>query len=458
MAAADLSIVVYPLDGGSPDEIDRWVSYEVSLTMKGTNTCHLRMPGTTKNRKLIAKAGGQKIEVYSHGALQFIGRVDSPNRDTSPTGADIVITANDAVGLLQNAIVPHRSLSIAGKTLQQIALDAIVDIPDITSVVLNAAASRYIACGGTSSAGNSSGGGLVKQNGEWKLPASASSGSPAGKVGKSSPVYLGTGQEQITSRIKLGTTWWAVLDDLAKQIGAHAWGACDGSLIIARPTYGGDPAAYGDGIKLLWDSTNAKGRGGNVVGVSFNTSLKGRHSEYVVAGLGKPAKTSAGADMLITGGEIKLAPVQNATKGWGTIKDPGPAFWGWNASYSAATERLKLLGMIEVETTNTQRLTRYARRKMIENALAGFSLRYEVNLHHASSGIMWVPDSVVTVTDEVNEISGRYYITEVARKLSPEGNTTNLNLWPSGLWLTDNDEQSVPWPEFYRRVAPMIWW
>jgi prophage tail gpP-like protein len=490
----ELAITVTP-PGGSPVQVDQWQDYSLNLGVKApTASFSLAVPANSQNRAALLP--GHKIEVSSYGAVQLTGLIDERSEATRYDSTDLMIAGRCVMGLLLDSVVPHDLLSIANLTVADVAVRAINQFPGhFTGLTTNLAASRYRMAGGQ---GTGPGGQRVPTvqrtqelippdedaeiaallAGDTALAAQLSqpryktvlsvqqrTGSAAGKVGINSPYFAGIGEEKfIKHRIKLGTTWYGLLSDLCAQIGAHLFSSADGYLTITRPSYDSDPTAYGSGIQLLWDAQNRRAAGGNVLGVEYSTSLVGRCSEYIVAGLGKAEKNnqySQGGNYVpvISGGKLVKPPVANASRGYGNILDPGPGFWSWDSAWSIATPRLQKLGYIEARTTNTQRLTRLVRRRMAENALAAFQLTYQVQGHYAPTGILWVPDTCINVLDQRNKLSGSYYIHSVKRTSSmKDGRRTTLKLWPRSLWLTDQDEASVGWDAYYRDMAQRITW
>jgi hypothetical protein len=454
-----------------------------------------------------------------------VGIIDERSDATKGDATDLMVGGRCVVGLLLDSVVPQNLLSLQKHTLEMVALKAIEHFPGyFDQLTTNLAASRYKMSGGSAASApaesgkvippdrNAIGAALLAGNAALAAELSVtryaptnSNGSPSAKVGTNSPYYAGVGDERfIKQRAKLGTTWYALLNDMAKQIGAHIFNSADGNLNIARPCYTTDPSAYGQGIVLNWDAANRRAAGGNVLGVDCTRSIVGRCSQYIISGVGKVDKNNTYTDNgdpvgIISGyslnGVLTAAvtavaplaapgltdtiaaldkaqglhqfianpvgqkPVSGASKGFGSLMDPGPTFWAWNSTYTSATPRLQKLGYIETKTNNPQRLTRIVRRRMIENALAAYQLNYQVKGHHAPTGILYVPDTCINVLDQRNKIQGVYYIHSVKRSCNiKSGRTTTLKLWPINLWLTDNDESSVSWPDYYQAIAPLVTW
>ena len=453
-SASDMELTVTQLGGsGSAERIDKWRSYNVTIAMRGASHFSLSVPPTKANRALLQDPGS-KFDIRAYGSLQFTGLIDERNEHTGTSATDLQVSGRSFQGLLMDSSVPKEKRSILKLTLAEIAARLSIDIwPSfITSVVTDNAANRYVVAGGSSvTKVTTPAQTRLVQEPDGRLHAvtvvpaqTKTTSAPYKLFGHKSPYYAGTGNDRFrTTRIPVGSSCWAVIDDLGKQIGVHAWMTCDGSIVLSRPDYRISPDVYGQGIVLRWDGNRATG--GNVMGVEFERSIAGRKSEYEVIGLGKSKKKAKARELFLKGG---------------TIKDPSPAFWvrTTSAPYIGAS-RLYKPG--EIQASNVQdskRLTRYARRHVIEAALSGFSLRYEVDGHRSDAGPLYVPDSTIRIHDERNNIFGVYYINEVTRSYDmANGKNTKLNLWPCNLWL-DNDDPSTPDDQWYAAIAPKITW
>jgi prophage tail gpP-like protein len=446
---------------GTPERIDKWRSYNVTLSLKGASHFNVSVPPTKENRALL-KDPGKKFDIRAYGSQQFTGLIDERNEHTGTSATDMQVSGRSFQGLLMDSSVPKEKRSILNLTVAEVAARLSIDIwPSfITSVVSDNAANRYIAAGGSNQSKaypakadtelilvDDGGGRFHYKEVQKSMPAGAKpSTAPYKLLGQKSPYYAGTGSERFrTTRIPVGSSCWGVIADLGQQIGIHAWMACDGTIILSRPNYRVSPEAYGQGIVLKWDSGRSKATGGNVMGVEYERTIAHRKSEYEVIGLGKSKKTARAKGMFLSGG---------------TIKDPSPAFWARTDSppYLGAS-RLYKPG--EIQASNCQdikRLTRFARRQVLESALAGLTIRYELDGHRSDSGTMYVPDSTIKVHDERNNLYGTYYITEVTRSYDMNnGKNTKLNLWPCGLWL-DNDDPSTPDDQWYEAIVPKVDW
>ena len=450
---ADMELLVWPRGSTTPERVDKWVSYQVNWSLFNADNFTASIPATKINRALF-KGGGQKFQIKCSGALQFTGLIDERSDDTSTSATDLHVSGRDFQGLLMDVPVPYDRRSILNQTLLQIATRWTVDIwPEyIYSVVTNQAGSRYIAAGGSKSTTKVNTGGTALADNAVRL----SDGSyifktpPKAKAvfkpfGKNAPQYAGTGQEQIrNTKVQTGISIWAALQDLAAQIGAHCWMSVDGALIISRPDYTFSSSAYGRGIELGWDRKANRSTGGNVSGVTFETSTAARFSEYRVTGVGKSKKKSKKAELLLDGG---------------TIKDPGPAFWDALGSPSTWTKRLYKPGIIAGKgIRNINHLTRFARRYVCDKMLGGYSLDYKLNGHHAPSGALWTHDTTVRVNDERNEINDVLYIVGGSRSYSmTDGKHTVLKPWPTYVWLA-YDDPGTSSDEWHAKMATKVDW
>jgi prophage tail gpP-like protein len=434
---------------GQVETIGRFISYQVNDNLFGASNFGIELPPSRANRALTKEAKGWAFQIFTDGSPQFSGLIDDRGTDTNTTATDLGLEGRDFRGLLMDSMIPVDRLSLYNRNLRELAERwTIEQWPEyITSVVTNNAANRFVVAGGakTKKPSEHLSGHATGTTMEFTFPKKAK---PKYKpFGKSSPLYAGTGSERIEqNKLKFGETVWNALTDLAAQIGAHIWMGADGSVIIARPDYTFDPGAYGEGVRFLWDHQNKKSIGGNVQGVNYQTSIMGRWSEYKVVGLGKSKKTARARELLLDGG---------------IIKDPGPAFWEkLDASPWLGDRRLYKQGKIGGGNIQSiKRLTRLARRTMVQNALGGFSYSALLGGHYAPSNVLWVTDSTTRVEDTLNEITMPMYITQVSRGLSADrGGTTTLNFWPPDLWLHDSDDPSTNAADFYEHAAPRIFW
>jgi prophage tail gpP-like protein len=430
MSGADISLIITDRDDPAKVyTIKKWTSYNVTLdVMQASNNFTVSVPATQKNRDMI-KGGGSTVRVFCRGIPQLSGIVDERSEDTSTDSTDLHVSGRDYAGLLLDCVAPKGELSIQNLTVEQIAQKLTVNLwpSHFLSVETNAAATRYVVAGGTGDG-------------------SAPTGKFA-KFGKASPAYAGTGSETFTqTKIPWGSKIWDVLQDIVKQIGCAIWIDHVGHVIITRPCYKFDASAYGDGITLHWDAKNRRAAGGNVQGVTFETSIAGRCSEYDVGAVGKMGRGVRGKKLLLDGG---------------VIKDPSPAFWEKQINPPFfVKQRLYKPGQIsERNIQDARRLTRLARREMCEKALAGFNLEYKMRDHLAPSGAFWVPDSCVKVLDERNGLNDVYYIHRVERRFDQtSGRTTVLKLIPRDIWLSSFDQPEIPDSLFYAHHCSKINW
>jgi prophage tail gpP-like protein len=455
----DTSVEIWVSDKDDPTSITRlkrWNSYNISVgIMEPAGTFQLDFAGDKQQRDQISSTGGQRVSVYSHDALQMRGIVDERSDATNKTNTDNQITGRSMSGLLVDSAIPSRDLNLSGLTLAKLAKKWIAPwVPEyIPNVLVNNAASRYIMAGG--SRGSSKGGlqviNLIGTNplgiatpvsGEfigWQAPKKGKK--RYGKFGKNSPYFAGISTDTLrTTRLQPGAKVWQSLMTIAEQIGAHVWQGADGSIIIARPTYDFDPTAYGETLKLQWDTVNDKALGGNIEEVRLDTSIAERASEYKIISSVKSKKGSSGSELFHTK----------------TIQDPGPAFWDSTGS----TNRLLKPDVINAKKLSSAKIvSRLARRVMCSKVMSGLSYSVLIAGHHSESGALWVPDSMVQVDDQRNNINQAMYITKVQRKFDRSaGRTTMLDLIPPDIWLGKFDDDSIPSDTFDKEMRKRVWW
>lgn len=431
-------------------KLKKWNSYNISQDiMEPAHTFDVDFAGDREQREQVAKHGGQRCVVLSHGALQLTGIVDERSDATNKQGTDNKITGRSTAGLPQDSVIPNSDRSIAGLTLRRLAEKWLGPwMPsDIPKIITNAAASRYIAAGGyiwvaaKDPFGSTIGGRLVSAINDNVFIVPRHRRKRYGKFGKNSPYFAGTASEQIrTSMIERGTKAFDAIHMIAAQIGAHVWQSVDGSIIISRPSYDFDASAYGQSLELHWDKNLDKATGGNIESVELNTSIAERHSEYKIVSTVKSDKAKKASDLF----HVK------------SIKDPGPAFW----DDSLSTERLHRPGEIRASKISSPDLvSRIARREMCSKAIGGFDYTIMVAGHHSRGGALWTIDSTVNVDDERNGIKGPMYIKRVERRFDKQsGRTTVLSLIPPDIWLGQFDSDSVPTDTFNQAMRQRIFW
>jgi prophage tail gpP-like protein len=447
------------------DKLDRWNSYTItSGIMEPAHTFTCDFAGDKEQRDQIAQHGGQRVIVLAHGALQMRGIVDERSDATSSDGTDNQVSGRSVAGLLVDSSLPSNQLNLKGLTLKDLIKRWVSPwVPDyIPNVYLNNAFSRYVMAGG----GSTGKGGMgklqkfpigqalaaVSATGVAAVPLATNSNyyilskpktgrSKYKRFGKNSPYYAGTETEALrTTRMQPGTKAWDAIMLMAEQVGAHAWQAVDGSIVISRPTYDFDADAYGQNLEVFWDKNSDKATGGNIEEVKLDTSIAERFSEYRIISSVKANKGSSGSSLFTTK----------------TIKDPGPPFW----DDSLSTNRLLKPGTINAKRLSSPKLvSRIARRTMAEAVVKSFSYSIMVAGHHAQSGALWVPDSLVRVKDERNNINGPMYITRVERRFNRDsGRTTLLELIPPEIWLGKFDSDTVPSATFDAEMRKRVFW
>lgn len=425
--------------------LNRWNQYTITHDiMEPTIQFSVDFAGTAAQRAVVAPTGGQRVEIYYDGALQCIGITDERSNDTSTTATTNDISGRGTAGLLVDSIIePFSKLSIRGLNIERVAnrwLDPWMP-NEVASIALNGAAARYVSVGGIIGARRGYG---VTINGVFRHIKARPGRPQRGKFGRRSPVYAGTNTDTITGRFDPGTKVWDGLASLAEQIGCHVWQTVDSTVVLDRPDYQFDPSAYGVGLRLLWDRKTGKATGGNVTACTFETSIAERSSTYHVLAAAKSSRTVKGKNL----------------QHYRQIRDPSPAFWNRDSRGKITTAKLYKPGEIEAKNlTSPTFVFRKARRQMTERALKGLNMEYLIAGHYAPTGVLWVPDTMVQLLDERNELDGQYYIQRVERRFTgSEGRVTLLRLIPPDVWLGKFDDDSVTPQDFEVEIAKRIWW
>jgi prophage tail gpP-like protein len=424
------SVTVTPAGSTTPETVDKVLSWQTSQDIfTPADSWSVAIPTTRANRKLfVSGIKGSKIEVRIQGNLAITGLIDEISEDTGSSATDLHVSGRDMAGLLLDCCVPSDRLSISNANLLQLATRLSSDLwPQLIGApVEDNGPSRYLLTGGNYRASKTSVGNEIQKK----------------AFGKKSPFHSGTSNIRIRNdAIELGETIWPVLSELAQQVGVHLWMTCDGHLALARPGYNVDPGAYGSGIVLRWDGNRG---GGNVLGVTFETSIAGRCSHYEVAGVSKSSRKALGRQILLDGG---------------IILDPGAGFWTHPGDGTLGALKLYKPGVFRAATEDNQRLVRAARRMVVERALNAFSYEVIVRDFLSDSGAWWAPDTMVNVLDERNRISVPMYLTKVDRAMdATKGKTCKLKLIPPNLWLTDESEPQVPDATWTQAIASKMPW
>lgn len=443
------------LDTGKRHEIDRWADYNVSMDLFSSSMTFSATLAAIDYQRQFTSPGGQRFNAFSYGAIQSTGLTDERSEAYNTTQTDLKIQGRGPGGLLLDSAVASNRLSMYNLTLDKV-VDRITEPfqPDwITSIVTNNASNRYLVAGGAS--GGSSG--ATKQKNDLKTDAQGNifydPQTPKVKrtrkrykpFGKNSPQYRGTDTESLKqTRIQPGEKVWEVITRLCKQIAVHPYVACDGALILMRPTYDFQSSAYGDGIQCTWDKTNSKATGGNVFRGQFETSIQDRCSEIVAWGSGKPRKTSMGKELL---------------KHTWSVKDPGPAFWKRVPAPTYLGENiLPKQDLVKVKNIKDEKMIRRICRGMFEErVIRAFSLEYQI-FGHKINNVLPVVDSMIRVDDDRFNLHDVFYITKVQRRYNmSEGKTTVLTLIPPKIWL-HFDHDSTGDAEYLEHMVQRVFW
>ena len=436
---ADLNIHLTDLETGKVNELTHWTSYEViDDLMNPAATFRATLAATQHQRELTA-CGGQKVQVFSYGALQSTAIADERSEATNLGGTDLQISGRGVGGLLLDSVVDSKHLSLMNRKLAQVVND--ITLPwqpeFITSIVTNMQANRYLVAGVRPSYTTSTGKKMIYcdrfgkkvskpvtggRQQEVDAPVRRFNKGTKEKFGKSSPVYRGLDASLKQTRIGPEEKVWEVIAKLSKQIACHPYVGADGAVVLMRPTYDLDSSVYGDGIVQLWDRKQHKATGGNVMRSQWETSIATRNSEIVAWATGKAKKTAIGKELL---------------KHTWSVRDPSPAFWGRSATGGFGDARLhKPTRMLFDNIPNENLVKRAVRTAFEEAVIAAFSLEYRI-WGHAINGVMPIVDSMIPVHDERYGLIGQnYYITRTERVLSKDdGKTTMIKVIPPEIWM-----------------------
>jgi prophage tail gpP-like protein len=309
MSESSIKVLVTPLDSLQPVEVTHFQGWQISNCLTTpADRWSLNVTPTKANRQLFTHSRkGAVVEIYAHGALILTGRVDEVSRAATGNAYDLHVSGRDMAALLLDSCVPKDSLSVANLTLEQIVRKFTVDLwgDRFSEVRIDNGPNRYQMSSGTYKSNKLKAGGEIASK----------------PFGKASAFRSGVRTERIrNNRIEYGETIWPVLAELAKQANAHLWCACDGSIVIAPPSYTMDASAYGAWLHAGWDPAAERAIGGNIRELKFETSTAGRCSTYEVAGVGKSSPKARGKSVLLAGG---------------VVHDPSPCFWDWSSRASA---------------------------------------------------------------------------------------------------------------------------
>ncbi len=215
------------------------------------------------------------------------------------------------------------------------------------------------------------------------------------------------------ARPHAGETEYAYLERHAGNLGVMMWMSADGNLIFSRPDYNQEPlfSLY----RYLNDSNNnnnilSGGARRNTANSATSVKLLG-HTE----GRGDD-KTQVRAQLSLDDlplsevARLKGIPVANITERY-----------TW--------PRLKVIR--DAHAKDKTRANKEAHRALSRANTNLLTLEYEVR-GHSQNGILYCPDTLVTVIDEVAGISGTFYITSRSISKDKSGTHTNLKLVPSG--------------------------
>lgn len=198
--------------------------------------------------------------------------------------------------------------------------------------------------------------------------------------------------------VEPGESAWDALLKSASANGQWSWFAPDGVLHVGRP----DAASVAVGRLIL----NRDGRDNNVLSLRRNRRLTPRYSQVTLLG------QSAGSD--VAAGQHDLRAVVRDR----TLKQHRP--------------------LIEIcgEADSLGELRAYARKRLADGRLEGFTLTAKVAGFRAPNGALWTPGQRVEVVSDLLGIKATtYYL--MSRRFSRsrrEGDWSELTLKEDGVW------------------------
>lgn len=194
----------------------------------------------------------------------------------------------------------------------------------------------------------------------------------------------------------VGETWLHFIRRYCDRAGLMLWSAADGSFVLAAPD-ANQAASY-----AIRRRTGDPTAGGNIVGHVYHNDASERHSEIILYGRG--------------GGRIL-----GRVKAKGFFVDQEMVGFGY--------DQPKVHRDVNVHTSLEAEF--FARRQLAEERRNGIRLEYVLSgltLPFAPTGgtqrAVVIPDTVVTVDDDMLGINGDFYIESVTRSRSPQTSCT----------------------------------
>lgn len=213
------------------------------------------------------------------------------------------------------------------------------------------------------------------------------------------PQQAVTGPVQRVLQAHIGERWYEYVKRQLDHAGLFLWSAGDGSFILSTPNSSQAPT-----YRILRRRGQTRNEV-NVLRAALRNDTSGRYTEAVIHGRGGGRKFG-----------------RSHTQG--TFTDDEMLRFGFK----------RPLVLRDINVTNNEQAAFYARRKLAETRRAGFSLMYTVAGHTIPSAIrtseraVWIPDTIVNVTDEEYGIEEDFWIERCVYRRSSAGTTTELTL------------------------------
>ena len=457
MTVPEFDIHLTDLATGKAHRLTHWSEYSLTTDLMSPGSTFSATLAAVEHQRAFTAHGGQKAQVFSHGALQATAWTDERSEATNADSTDLIISGRGAGGLLLDSVVPADKLSMLNLTLARVVERITEHLqPDfVTSIAYDNSANRYMVAGKNPSYATKAGiKKIVTKDANGKV-IGIREVPTVGKVrvkgsskpfGVKSPEYRGLTTDFIKqAKIKPDEKIWDVISKLCKQVAIHPHVGCDNSIIMTRPAYDFDSTAYGEGLVQKWDRKLGRATGGNIAGSQFETSIATRNSEIVAWATSKPKKTTKGKALL---------------KHTWAVKDPSPAFWERLPAPPWLGRCLfpKPTRVVLKSIAGVKMVRRRCRSMFEEAAIKAFSLEYKINGHHIN-GQLPVVDSMINLHDERYGLIGTpYYIVKVERRMSQSaGRSTTLRLIPPKIWLYF-DHDTVGDEEYLEHMVQRVFW